>query len=143
MRPHIPQPRMTLHAGAFCVQIVANMRTLSAIVSLLVLAACSRQPVQPVGVYRLGTIEKTLVLDVRASGDYVLQIDGPDSMTDEIRGRWEDERNTDIDVTFHGVAWHGDQPEAARALWPVRFDGDGGFCIDTDEKFCFTKDGKA
>jgi hypothetical protein len=123
--------------------IVVNMRTLSAIVSLLVLAACSRQPVQPVGVYRLGTAEKTIVLDVRASGDYVLQIDGPDSMTDEIRGRWEDERKTEIDVTFHGIAWHGDQPEAGRALWPVQFASDGGFCIDVDKLLCFIKDGQS
>jgi hypothetical protein len=134
---------MTLHAGAFCVMNVAIMRTVSAIVSLLILAACSRQPAQPVGVYRLGTAEKTIVLDVRASGDYVLQIDGPDSMTDEIRGRWEDERNTEIDVTFHGIAWHGDQPEAGRTLWPVQFGSDGGFCVDVDELLCFTKDGKA
>ena len=131
---------MTLHAGAFCLMNVAIMRTLPFIVSLLVLAACTRQPVQPVGVYRLGTAEKTIVLDVRASGDYVLQIDGPDSMTDEIRGRWEDERNREMDVTFHGILWHGNEPEAGNGLWMVKFEGDGGVCLDGEGLLCFTKD---
>lgn len=146
MRPHIPQPRMTLHAGVFCAMIVAIMRTFSAILALLallVLAACSRQPAQPVGIYRLGTADKTLVLEVRASGDYVLQIDGPDSMTDEIRGRWEDEREMDIDVTFHGILWHGNEPEAGNGLWPVSFESDAGICLDGDGLVCFVKDGKA
>jgi hypothetical protein len=118
------------------------MRTLSAIVSLLVLAACGRPPVQPVGVYRLGTAEKTIVLDVRASGDYVLQIDGPDSMTDEIRGRWEDEPNGEMDVSFHGLLWHGNEPEAGKGLWMVKFEVDGGVCLDGEGLLCFTKDGQ-
>ena len=119
------------------------MKTLRVFAPLVLLAACTAQPVEPTGIYRLDTAEKMMVLDVRASGDYVLQIDGPDSMTDEIRGRWEDKRNTDIDVTFHGIAWHGDRPESNRSLWPVKFEANGGFCIDVDNRLCFTKDGQS
>lgn len=119
------------------------MRTSCLLLPLLVLAACSRQPAEPVGIYRLGTAEKTMVLEVRASGYYVLQIDGPDSMTDEIRGRWDDKRHDAVDATFHGLAWRGDQPEPAPALWPVTFGSDGGICLDSEGLLCFTKDGEA
>jgi len=110
---------------------------------MLVLAACTRQAPEPVGVYRLATAEKTLVLDVRRSGDYVLQIDGPDSMTDEIRGRWEDERGTSMDVSFHGLIWHGSEPEAGNSIWPVSFESDGGICLDGEGQVCFVKDNAA
>jgi hypothetical protein len=116
------------------------MKMLCAIVSIVLLAACARQTVQPTGLYRLATPERAMVLDVRASGDYVLQVDGPDSMTDEIRGRWNDERGQDIDVTFHGVVWHGSEPEAGNGLWMVSFERDGGICIDGEGATCFAKD---
>ena len=116
------------------------MKTLCAIVSITLLVACARQAVQPTGIYRLATPERTMVLDVRASGDYVLQIDGPDSMTDEIRGRWNDEHDQDIDVTFHGVVWRGNEPEAGNGLWPVAFERDGSICIDGEGAACFAKD---
>ncbi|MFC5480389.1 hypothetical protein [Massilia suwonensis] len=119
------------------------MKTTCLLVSLFVLAACGRQPAEPIGIYRLGTAEKTMVLEVRASGDYVLQIDGPDSMTEEIRGRWDEARSDKADATFHGLAWRGEQPEPARALWPVKFDSAGGICIDAAGSLCFTKDGEA
>jgi hypothetical protein len=134
---------MTLHAGAFCVKMVVTMKIPAAFFSMLLLAACSRQPVEPTGVYRLGTAEKTLVLDVRASGEYVLQIDGPDSMTDEIRGRWENEGGKEMDVTFHGIVWRGNEPEPGHAMWPVKFENDGGICIDGEGFLCFTKDAAA
>lgn len=107
---------------------------------MLSLAACARQAVQPTGVYRLGTAEKTMVLDIRASGDYVLQIDGPGSMSDEIRGRWRDERDGQFDLTFQGIVWHGNEPEAGRASWPVSVEADGSLCIDAGERDCFRKD---
>jgi len=119
------------------------MKTPCLLLSLALLAACSRQPAEPIGIYRLGTAEKTMVLEVRASGDYVLQIDGPDSMTDEIRGRWEDQGEENVDATFHGLAWRGEQPEPARALWPVKFGSDGGICLDGAGSLCFTKDTEA
>jgi hypothetical protein len=117
------------------------MKTLGAVVPFLVLAACAGKPVEPTGIYRLNTAEKTLVLDVRRSGDYVLQIDGPDSMTDEIRGRWTDEKGAAFDLTFQGIVWHGSEPEAGRGLWPVSFDRDGGICLDGESEVCFVKDG--
>ena len=119
------------------------MKTLSALASMVLLAGCTRQPVQPTGIYRLGMAEKAMVLDVRASGDYVLQIDRPGSMTDEIRGRWQDERETQTDVTFEGIVWHGNEPEAGRGFWAVRFDSDGGICLDGEGLLCFTKDDPA
>jgi hypothetical protein len=119
------------------------MKTLITVLMLVFLAACSRQPVQPTGIYRLGTTEKMLVLDVRASGDYVLQIDGPDRMTDEIRGRWQDQRTTHIDARFEGIVWHGSEPERGHGSWPVRFEGDGGICLDAEGLLCFTKDDPA
>ena len=119
------------------------MKTSCLLTLLLVLASCARQPAEPTGIYRLGTADKTMVLDVRASGVYVLQIDGPDSMTDEIRGRWDDGPDTTIDATFHGIVWHGQEPEAGKGLWPVSFERDGGICVDGEGLLCFTKDGKA
>jgi hypothetical protein len=119
------------------------MKILCAVLALVLLVACTRQPVKPTGIYRLGTAEKTMVLQVRASGDYVLQIDGPDSMTDEIRGRWEDERDTQIDVKFEGLVWQGHEPEPGHGFWPVRFERDGGICLDGEGLLCFTKDDAA
>lgn len=134
---------MALRAGACRAENVVIMKIISVVLLLVFLAACSRQPVRPTGIYRLGTAEKTLLLEVRASGDYVLQIDGPDRMTDEIRGRWQDERATQADVTFEGIVWHGSEPEAGRGLWAVRFESDGGICLDGEGLLCFTKDGPA
>jgi hypothetical protein len=119
------------------------MKTSCLLTLLLALAGCARQPAEPTGIYRLGTADKTMVLQVRASGDYVLQIDGPDSMTDELRGRWDDARMENVDAVFHGLAWRGDRPEPASAPWPVKFGSDGGICIDAGELLCFTKDREA
>jgi hypothetical protein len=116
------------------------MKTLFILTSLLVLTACARGPVEPTGIYRLGTADKTMELDVRASGDYVLQIDGPDSMTDEIRGRWEEERGGEIDITFHGLVWRGTVPEAGQGLWLAAFERNGGICLDGEGTVCFSKD---
>lgn len=131
---------MALRAGACCVKVIAIMKILSAIISLLVLTACTRGPVEPTGIYRLGTAEKTMELNVRASGDYVLQIDGPDSMTDEIRGRWEEERGGDFDITFHGLVWRGTVPEAGHGLWLAAFESNGAICLDGAGRVCFSKD---
>jgi hypothetical protein len=119
------------------------MKTLLVLAPLFVLASCSRQPVEPTGIYRLSTQEKMVVLEVRASGDYILQIDRSGSMTDEIRGRWQDERGAEVDVTFHGIVWHGNTPEAAAGFWAVAFERDGGICLDGKELLCFTKDAAA
>jgi hypothetical protein len=107
---------------------------------ILILAACSRPPIEPIGMYRLGTADKTLVLDVRASGEYVLQIDGPDSMTDEIRGRWEDERGNGPHVSFHGLAWRGTEPEAGSSVWTTTVRSNAELCLDAEGQSCFTKD---
>lgn len=122
---------------------VAIMKTLSALLSLLVVAACSRQPIEPTGVYRLGTADKTFVLDVRASGEYVLQIDGPDRMTDEIRGRWEDEHGNGPHVSFHGLGWHGTEPEAGSGAWTTTVRSNAELCLDAEGQSCFTKDAAA
>ena len=110
---------------------------------LLALAACSRQPAEPTGIYRLGVAENSMVLDVRASGDYVLQVDSPGRNTDEIRGRWERESKGGIDVTFQGIVWRGNEPEPAPGFWPVQFENDGGICLDGEGLLCFTKDRNA
>ncbi|WP_156648947.1 hypothetical protein [Massilia sp. Leaf139] len=117
------------------------MKTLRAFVPLVLLAACAAPPADPIGRYRLDTADKTLVLDVRASGDYVLQIDGPDSMTDEIRGRWTDEKGTSKDAGFQGIVWHGSAPEGGKGWWLVSFESDGGICLDGEGLVCFVKDG--
>ena len=116
------------------------MKTLLCIFPVLAIAACTRQPVEATGVYRLNTEEQTLTLDVRTGGDYVLQIDGPSRNTDEIRGRWEKEQGKDIDATFQGIVWHGQQPESAPGRWAVAFESDGGICLDGEGLACFAKD---
>lgn len=119
------------------------MKTLPTFVSFLFLAACTRQPLEPVGIYKLGTAERMMVLEVRASGDYVLQIDGADSMTDEIRGRWEDQRGQGPHVSFHGLAWRGTVPEAGAGIWTTALQGNADLCIDAGGTACFVKDDAA
>lgn len=116
------------------------MKIVSALVMLVFLAACTRQPAEPTGLYRLGTADKTMLLEVRASGVYVLQIDGPERMSDEIRGRWQDERGTQSDARFEGIVWHGSEPERGGGSWSVRFEHDGAICLDGEGLLCFTKD---
>lgn len=56
------------------------MKILPATFSILALAACTGQPVAAPGLYRLSMAEKSMLLDVRVGGDYVLQVDGPGSL---------------------------------------------------------------
>ena len=119
------------------------MKTLSAFIPLLVLAACTRQPVEPVGVYKLATAETMMVLELRASGDYILHIDGPGSMTDEIRGRWEDERGKGPHLSLHGLDWRGTVPEAGSGIWTTVLQSNADLCLDVSGSACFIKDAAA
>jgi hypothetical protein len=134
---------MALRAGACCVKILVNMKTSFAIVALLALSACSGQQVDARGVYRLSTAEKSMVLDVRASGEYVLQIDGPGRNTDEIRGRWDDEQGAGPHVSFHGLAWRGSEPEAGQGTWAATLGRNADICLDAEGQNCFSKDDAA
>ena len=108
------------------------MRTLLAALAILALAACTKQPIQAAGVYRLSTAEKTMVLEVRTGGEYVLQVNGPGRNPDQIRGRWEDERGAQPgpDLSFHGIVWRGTEPEAAHGIWAASFESNADLCLD-------------
>ena len=139
MLPHIPQPGWRCALALFCAK-KTFMRTFRIAIAFVVLAACTQQPASPTGVYRLATATHSIVLDVRSSGDYVLQVDGPGRNTDEIRGRWEEEQGADRDITFHDIVWHGSEPEAGAGFWPVAFERNGGICLDGEGLTCFAKD---
>lgn len=114
------------------------MRTLLAAVSLLALAACTREPVKAPGVYRLSTPEKSMVLQLRTSGEYVLQVDGPDRNPDEIRGRWEEGPGPSL--SFHGIVWQGTEPETGDGIWTATLDSNADICLDAERLSCFYKD---
>ena len=135
---------MALRADA-CFLEPATMRTLLAVVSILALAGCAKQPIQAAGVYRLSMAEKTMVLEVRTGGEYVLQVDGVGRNTDEIRGRWEDERGAKPgpDLSFHGIVWRGTEPEAGQAIWAASFGRNADICLDAEGLSCFSKDDAA
>ncbi|MFC4932468.1 hypothetical protein [Massilia sp. GCM10023247] len=115
------------------------MKTLLAVL-LLTLAACTRQPADATGVYRLSTPEKSMVLQVRTSGVYVLQIDGPDRNPDEIRGRWEEGRGAGPGLAFHGVVWHGTEPASGQGVWAATFRRNAELCLDAEGLACFSKE---
>ena len=119
------------------------MRTLLIAISLLAMAACTKQPVEATGVYRLSTAEKTMVLDLRPNGDYVLQVDSPGRNTDEIRGRWEDEHGAGPHVSLQGMRWRGTEPEAGPGTWTTTFRRDAEICLDADSEACFSRDDAA
>ncbi|QNA90585.1 hypothetical protein G4G28_22535 [Massilia sp. Dwa41.01b] len=131
---------MTLHAGAFCVEIIANMKTLFALVLILSCSACTEQPINARGVYRFDTPERTMILDLRASGEYVLQIDGVGRNTDEIRGRWDAARGSGSHIAFYGLVWHGTEPEAGQGIWAARVARNADICLDAEGVSCFAKD---
>ncbi|WP_379781468.1 hypothetical protein [Massilia niabensis] len=119
------------------------MKTLCAAVSLIVLAACTRQPINAAGIYRLSTAEKSMVLEVRTGGEYVLQINGAERNPDQLRGRWEDGREPGVDVAFHGLQWRGTEPEAGQGIWAATFESNGGICLNAEGLSCFIKDDPA
>ena len=116
------------------------MKTFLAVAAFLVLASCAKQPIHASGVYRLITEEKSMVLEVRPNGDYVLQINGPERNPDQIRGRWEEGQESGPDVAFHGIVWHGTEPEAGQGIWAATVDGNANICLDTEGWTCFSKD---
>ena len=116
------------------------MKTLFLVVSLVVLAGCTKQPVSPAGVYRLSTEEKSMVLELRPAGDYVLQINGAERNPDQIRGRWDEEQGPGPDISLHGIVWRGTEPEAGPGIWAVSVDNETGICIDDEGLACFSKD---
>lgn len=116
------------------------MKILPAAISILALAACTEKPIAAPGLYRLGMAEKSMLLDVRVGGDYVLQVDGPGRNTDEIRGRWEDERGAGPRISFHGIVWRGSEPEAGAGIWAATLDRNAGICLDAEGLACFSKD---
>lgn len=115
------------------------MKTLFAAVPFIVLAACARESVDPTGVYRLTTAERAMTLEVRPSGDYVLQINGTERNPDQLRGRWEKGSGSGPDIALHGIAWHGSEPEGGNAVWTVTFQGNADICLDAEGQTCFTK----
>ena len=116
------------------------MKTLVAAVSLVLLAACTREPIKAPGVYRFSTPEKSMVLQVRTSGEYVLQVNGRDRNPDEIRGRWEEETGPSPALSFHGIVWHGTEPESGNGIWAATLDGNGDLCLDAEGLSCFYRD---
>jgi hypothetical protein len=137
--------RIFLNGGWCCTLvlvaiIIVIVKTILALAAFLVLAGCAKQPIHASGVYRLITEEKSMVLEVRSNGDYVLQINGPERNPDQIRGRWEEARGTGPDVSFHGIVWHGTEPEAGQGIWAARVDGNADICLDAEGLTCFSKD---
>lgn len=119
------------------------MKSLYAAVCLLVLAACTREPVNVVGVYRLSTAEKSMVLEVRTGGEYVLQINGAERNPDQIRGRWEDATGPGPNMSLHGIVWRGTEPEAGHGIWAATVKSNGEICLDGEGLSCFSKDDAA
>lgn len=119
------------------------MKTLCTTVSLLLLAACTKQPIHAPGVYRLSTAEKTMVLEVRTGGDYVLQINGADRNPDQIRGRWESEQEPVPVVSFHGIVWQGTEPESGQGTWAATLEDRDSICLDAESLNCFIRDDAA
>ena len=101
------------------------------------LAGCAQPPTTPTGVYVLSTAELSVVLDVRAGGDYVLQTSGPGRNTDEIRGSWRQETGPALSVSFSGIVWRGTEPEAGDGTWAAIIDSDAQICLDRDGLNCF------
>jgi len=119
------------------------MRRFPLLLAVLALAACTTHPVEVTGVYRLSTAEKSMVLDLRPNGDYVLQVDGPGRNTDEIRGRWEDERGAGPHVSLQGMHWRGTEPEAGPGTWTTTIRRNVELCLDAEGETCFSRDDAA
>jgi hypothetical protein len=119
------------------------MERLPLALAILALAGCTHHPVEATGVYRLTTAEKSMVLDLRPNGDYVLQVDGPGRNTDEIRGRWEDERGAGPHVSLQGLRWRGSEPEPGPGIWTTTFRRNAEICLDVDSEACFSRDDAA
>lgn len=113
------------------------MKALLALGLATVLAGCVQPPVSPTGVYVLSTADSSIVLDVRAGGDYVLQTSGPGRNTDEIRGSWREETGPGLSVSFSGIVWHGTEPEAGEGIWSAIIDSDAQICLDGEGIHCF------
>ena len=116
------------------------MKTLCAAVSLIALAACTREPINAAGIYRLSTGDKSMVLEVRTGGEYVLQINGTERNPDQIRGRWEDERGPGPNLSLHGIIWQGTEPTAGHGVWAATVQSNGDICLDGEGLSCFTRD---
>lgn len=101
------------------------------------LIGCTQPPATPAGVYILSTTDMSIVLDVRAGGDYVLQTNGPGRNTDEIRGSWREESGQGLSVSFSGIVWRGTEPEAGEGIWSATIDSDAQICLDSEGINCF------
>jgi hypothetical protein len=119
------------------------MRILFAILSSLALSACSNPPASPTGLYRLSVEEKSMTLELRTGGDYVLQIDAPGRNTDEIRGRWEERGSGGPYLLLHGLVWRGTEPEAGQGVWSTSLGRHADICLEAEVPTCFLKDDKA
>lgn len=115
------------------------MKTLFAAVPFVVLAACTREPIDATGVYRLATADKSMTLEVRQGGEYVLQINGTERNPDQIRGRWEEQQGPGPNMSLHGLIWHGTEPEASQGMWAATVESNGDICLDAEGLSCFTK----
>lgn len=118
------------------------MRILCAALSMLALSACSDPSVTTAGIYRLSLEEKSMTLDLRNSGDYVLQIDSPGRNTDEIRGRWEERGGGGPYLLIHGIKWRGTEPEGGQGIWSTSVGRHADICLDGEATACFTRDGE-
>jgi len=113
------------------------MKALLVLALTAALAGCAQPPVTPAGVYILSTPDTSVVLDVRAGGDYVLQTSGPGRNTDEIRGSWREESGPALSVSFNGIVWRGVEPEAGSGVWSATIDSDSQICLDGEGLNCF------
>ena len=113
------------------------MKALLALGLVAGLAGCAQPPTNPAGVYILSTADLSIVLDVRAGGDYVLQTSGPGRNTDEIRGSWREAGGPALTVSFSGIVWRGTEPEAGEGIWSATIDSDSQICLDGEGRNCF------
>ena len=114
-----------------------NMKALLALGLAAGLIGCAQAPSTPAGVYILSTADMSIVLDVRAGGDYVLQTSGPGRNTDEIRGSWREASGPALSVSFSGIVWRGIEPEAGEGTWSATIDSDAQICLDGEGLHCF------
>jgi len=101
---------------------------------------CSKQPLNPAGLYSLDTEGRSLTLTVRDNGNYSLKVIEPSGASKEILGRWQVEDEEGKSISFSGVIWQGTDPSAGNGFWKATFEGRSNeICLDGEGMSCFVR----
>lgn len=101
---------------------------------------CSKQPVNPAGVYSLDVEGKSLTLTVRDNGNYSLKVIEPSGASKEILGQWQAEDEEKRSVSFSGIIWQGTDPIAGNGFWKATIEGRSNeICLDGEGMSCFVR----